>query len=107
MVGEAGIQVSGGQRQRIGIARAILRQASIVVFDEATSALDAQSDELITEAVGRLMANKTVLVIAHRLSTIKHAHAIAVLDKGKIVQLGTYFTLTKEEGAFKEMTMFD
>lgn len=92
-IGEGGNMLSGGQRQRIAIARAILKNAPILVLDEATSALDTESERLIQQALLRLMRDRTTLVIAHRLSTIEHADQIAVMDQGKIVEHGTHAEL--------------
>ncbi|MDO1527415.1 lipid A export permease/ATP-binding protein MsbA [Fulvimonas sp. R45] len=92
-IGEGGGMLSGGQRQRIAIARAILKNAPILVLDEATSALDTESERLIQQALHKLMENRTTLVIAHRLSTIEHADQIAVMDQGRIVERGTHAEL--------------
>jgi subfamily B ATP-binding cassette protein MsbA len=99
-IGEGGNMLSGGQRQRIAIARAILKNAPILVLDEATSALDTESERLIQQALQRLMRDRTTLVIAHRLSTIEHADQIAVIDQGKIVECGTHVELIALGGQY-------
>ncbi len=96
-VGERGVKLSGGQRQRVAIARAILKDAPILVLDEATSALDSRSERFIQEALWSLMENRTALVIAHRLSTIQRMDRIVVMDKGKIVQIGTHRQLLRDK----------
>lgn len=92
-LGEGGVGLSGGQRQRLAIARALLVDAPILLLDEATSALDAHSEHLIQQALPRLMAGRTTVVIAHRLATVQHADRIAVVDKGKVVAIGTHSEL--------------
>lgn len=104
LVGERGVKLSGGQRQRVAIARALLKDAPILVLDEATSALDSRSEQLVQKALWKLMKDRTALVIAHRLSTIQRMDRIAVMDKGKIVQLGTHAELLKDKkGIYAEL----
>jgi ATP-binding cassette, subfamily B, bacterial MsbA len=110
LIGERGVKLSGGQRQRIAIARAILRNAPILVLDEATSALDSESEKLVQDALHNLMEHRTSFVIAHRLSTIKHANRIIVLDKGHIVESGNHETLLASSGLYQkyyEMQIID
>lgn len=103
MVGERGVKLSGGQRQRIVIARAILKDAPILVLDEATSALDSESEKLIQDALGKLMKGRTSIVIAHRLSTIAKLDRIVVLNQGTIVEDGTHASLLKKNGVYASL----
>jgi len=99
-VGEHGAQLSGGQRQRIAVARALLRDAPIVLLDEATAALDSESEKLVQEAIERLCLNRTTIVIAHRLHTIMHADAILVVEAGEIVEQGRHDDLLRRSGRY-------
>ena len=100
MVGQVGLPLSGGQRQRLGIARAMIRDAPILVLDEPTSALDAESERLVFEAIGRLTAGRTTFVIAHNLATMRRADLLLVLDGGRIVERGTHEDLVQRNGAY-------
>ena len=103
MVGEKGVTLSGGQRQRIAIARAIIRNAPILIMDEPTSGLDAASEELVFEALNRLMADRTTIVIAHRLSTVRRADVIFVIDHGTIVERGTHEKLIAAGNLYSQL----
>lgn len=104
VVGERGIKLSGGQRQRIAIARAILKDPSILILDEATSSLDAESERVVQEALDELMKGRTSIIIAHRLATIREVDKIYVLDDGKIIESGTHQELTQDEnGAYNNL----
>lgn len=102
-IGERGITLSGGQRQRIAIARAILKNPRILILDEATSALDTESEEIVQEALDKLMIGRTSFVIAHRLSTIINADKIIVLDNGKVTESGTHKELMQTGGLYSHL----
>ncbi|HEX8249433.1 MAG TPA: ABC transporter ATP-binding protein [Pyrinomonadaceae bacterium] len=103
IIGERGATLSGGERQRLSIARALLKNAPVLILDEPTSALDARTESLLLEALERLMNNRTTFIIAHRLSTIRKADQILVLDKGKIVESGNYDELLAKKGVFESL----
>jgi ATP-binding cassette, subfamily B, bacterial PglK len=104
-VGERGIQLSGGQRQRIGIARALYKQASVLVFDEATSALDNSTEQSVMDAIEGLSGDITILLIAHRLTTVQRCDAIVELEQGRVVAQGTYEQLLERSVSFSKMTV--
>jgi subfamily B ATP-binding cassette protein MsbA len=103
LLGSNGVNISGGQRQRISIARELLRDTKILILDEATSALDSETEQNIQESLSEMHGDKTIIIIAHRLSTVKHCDKIFVLDKGRIIEEGSYPDLYSKNGKFKEM----
>jgi len=103
IVGERGITLSGGQRQRIAIARALLKNAPILILDEATSSLDTETEQQIKEAMERLLKGRTSLVIAHRLSTVYKADTICVIDKGQVIEQGTHKELIEKKGIYTNL----
>ncbi|RMH69782.1 MAG: ABC transporter ATP-binding protein [Gemmatimonadetes bacterium] len=103
VIGERGVFLSGGQRQRLAIARSLLKNPPILIFDEATSALDSESEQLVQDAISRLMQNRTTIVIAHRLSTIQHADRILVIESGQIREQGTHAELIAKGGLYKKL----
>lgn len=102
-IGDRGVRLSGGQRQRLCVARALLKDAPILILDEATSALDTESEAMVQKALQNLMQNRTTLVIAHRLSTIMHADRIVVLDQGKVVEIGNHQELLAQDGLYRNL----
>jgi subfamily B ATP-binding cassette protein MsbA len=103
VIGERGVRLSGGERQRLAIARALLKNAPILILDEATSALDSESEALVQSALHNLMAGRTVLVIAHRLSTVRRANRIVVLEGGTITDIGTHEDLMNKAGTYRRL----
>jgi ATP-binding cassette, subfamily B, bacterial MsbA len=100
IIGDRGMKLSGGQRQRLTIARAVLKNAPILILDEATSALDTESERLVQDAIVNIMQDRTCIVIAHRLSTVQHADEIVVLDEGRIIERGTHAALMQLGGYY-------
>jgi subfamily B ATP-binding cassette protein MsbA len=103
VIGEKGFRLSGGERQRLAIARALLKNAPILILDEATSSLDAESESLVQVALANLMQNRTVLVIAHRLGTIRRANRIAVLEDGRITAIGSHDELLTASSTYQRL----
>ena len=105
IVGERGIKVSGGQKQRIAIARALMKDAKILIFDEATSALDSENEAIVQDAINNIINKKNItsIIIAHRLSTVKNANLIFVMNCGKIVEFGTHDELIQKNGEYKKL----
>jgi len=103
VIGEKGVRLSGGERQRIAIARALLKNAPILVLDEATSALDSESEALVQSALQNLMTGRTVIVIAHRLSTVRRADRIVVLENGTIAEIGRHEELMQKAGIYRKL----
>jgi len=102
-IGENGGRLSGGQRQRLAIARAMLKDAPVLILDEATAALDTESERLVQDALEHLMPDRTTLVIAHRLTTIEHADQVLVLDQGRLVEQGTHAELLARGGLYAHL----
>ena len=103
MVGERGVRLSGGQRQRIGIARALYKQTSLLIFDEATSALDNATEQSVMDAIAALDRGLTIVMIAHRLSTVRRCDTIIELEHGRVVAQGTYEQLLQNSPSFRNM----
>ena len=101
VIGEGGATLSGGEKQRISIARAIMKDAPIIILDEATANVDPENEKELMEAIDALTKEKTIIMIAHRLKTVRNADQIVVIDKGRIVQQGTHNQLMKQEGICK------
>ena len=105
IIGENGHSISGGERQRLAIARAIIKNPSILILDEATSSLDVETESVIQDSLNRLVKGRTTIAIAHRLSTLRSADRLIVLDKGKVAELGTHAELLKQKGIYYKLVM--
>jgi ABC-type multidrug transport system fused ATPase/permease subunit len=103
VLGERGATLSGGERQRLAIARALLKDARVLLLDEPTSALDVNTERLVVEALERLVAGRTTLIIAHRLSTVRRANRIAVLENGRLVEIGPHAELLAARGRYAQL----
>ena len=103
VLGERGVGVSGGEKQRLSIARAVLKNPSIMIFDEATAAVDSETENLIQQAIDKLISGRTTLMIAHRLSTLRKANKIVVVDKGKIIEFGSPEELMALKGKYYKL----
>ena len=103
-MGERGIRLSGGQRQRIGIARALYKQAAVLIFDEATNALDSTTEKAVMDAIESLNRELTILVIAHRLTTVRRCDTIVELEQGRLITQGTYEQLLERSPRFRQMS---
>ena len=101
VIGEGGATLSGGEKQRISIARAIMKDAPIIILDEATSSVDPENEQALLSAISELTKNKTLISIAHRLSTVENADQIIVIDQGRIAQQGTHQSLISQEGIYR------